>query len=247
MNSIAAGIGRRYEVEGIAHQPFGNVPRAVEQSANLQIDARTKLLGIGLILHRALCQGREEACRHPPERPSRPGFLCIFNSANRRQHVGQPAPILWITQPGKESPLETTALLTQEFMELLLRQLCRRRIASGRPRRQVGEKEIGRRDSRQTARCLDLSIDSEQAQRLVRLAIDQAIKVVADHGQGSMRKRNARGVCSEGPIFDRQQHRFQRFGKLRDAVESNDRQCALHLMQVRTTKADLRQVALTGL
>ena len=55
------------------------------------------------------------------------------------------------------------------------------------------------------------------------------------------------GISSERSIFDRQQHRFQRFGKLRDAVESNDRQCALHLMQCVRLKRDLRQVALTGL
>lgn len=93
---------------------------------------------------------------------------------------------------------------------------------------------------------LHFTINREQAQRLIWLAADQIVEIMADSGQRPLRKRNACRVSRAFLLLKGFKQRLQCFSKLRDTIKTNDRQCALYLVQVSAAELDLRQIAGAG-
>lgn len=119
LHGAAATVGAGDEEKCVAHQAFGNVFRAFEEPANLQVDACAQLLYIGFRWQCAFGQGGEKTGGDPPERACRGDILRCFNALHGIEHFTDAAAILWCTQPGQQSALEAGPLLTQQALEVV--------------------------------------------------------------------------------------------------------------------------------
>ena len=125
-------------------------------------------------------------------------------------------------------------------------QLPGRHSLARRAHGQVGEKQVGGGIALHAALRLNLPIERQQPQGLVGLPVDQAPEIQAQRFQRSPDQAD-RGFADVSRLrFDRPQQTFQRFGELRDTVQSDDGQRALYLMQVRAAKPYLRRIRGSG-
>ena len=180
LNRIAARIRSRDKIERIAHQALGNVLRPVEQTADLQINPCAELFGMALFPHSTFRQSREKSGSHPPERTGCSRLLRFLDPPDGELHIAEAASVGRTLQPGQEPALKTATLLPQELVKLIRGNFLGRCITPGRPRRQIREEKIGCRNTLLPTSCLNLAIDCQQTQRLVGLAIDQVVKIVAN-------------------------------------------------------------------
>ena len=138
-----------------------------------------------------------------------------------------------------------SALLSQKHLKLGRLQLSNLNIPTRRPDAEIGEEQIRCRNILQTTGRLDFPVKRQKTQRLIWLATDEIVEIVADYRQGTFYQTNRSFVRRTFLLFDRFQQRFKRFGKLSDAIQTDNSQGALNLVQMRTTELDLRQVART--
>ena len=89
-------------------------------------------------------------------------------------------------------------------------------------------------------------VRQQYAQGLVGRAVGELFEVVADHRQRAPRQRAPRGVRRHGLAHHVAEQLLERVGKLGQAVEADDGECAAHLMQVSLDELEAGRVGPRG-
>ena len=240
---LVAAVGLGDEIKRVAHQSFGDVARTFEETADLLIDSRADLLDCFFFRQSVLGQRREVGRGDPPESAGGRDFLRRLDALDGVAHLGDAAAILWGEQPGQQAALEADAFLADTLPEFRRGKFFG---AAGAPRRayaKIGKEQIGRSIALDATRFLHFAVKRKESQRLIRLAVDQVVEIVGDRRQRAVCEFDGRFAGRTRLLLDGFEQRLQGLSELRDAVESDDGQRALGLVQVGAAKLDLGQVA----
>ena len=97
---------------------------------------------------------------------------------------------------------------------------------------EVGVEQVGRAGVGLAAGGGERQVGFGQTQGLVGCAVGELFEVVADHRQRAPRQCAPRGIGRHGFARHVAEQLLERVGKLGQAVEADDGQCAAHLVQV---------------
>ena len=238
-------------VQHFTHQALRDVLRAFHQPAQLRLDAIADAAGIEISRQRTLHQRLEESLRRPPERALRGQALGLFDGAHRFEHLQcalVPAgivPVRIVLQPFQETPLVARALVTEVARRFLGMQRHRHPLAPRRPRRQIGKIQVGLIGFLRVAavaRRDQFAVDREQAQRLVCRAGHELLEIAGDGGDHACAQCECRRLTRHDSLADVGQQTFEFFGDARHAVQTDDGQRAVGLVQVGDAGMELRNI-----
>ena len=114
-------------------------------------------------------------------------------------------------------------------------------LALWRTGRQVGKKQIGFGYAFGAARLHHRLIGREQSHRLVRRTFDDFVQVRGQRCKRRQQHPALGGVEHDLPALDQVEQALAFFGQPGDAIEPDDLQCAVRLMQMHLAKLDLRR------
>jgi hypothetical protein len=228
-------------VERLAHQPLGNGRRALDQPLHLLLDAVADALRARDVGQGARDQSIEEAERRPPERTMRRRDLCGLDRDHGGAHVLAAARVL-------ANELEQPALIAGTLLAVVrlrrgARHRHRRAVALRRPRAQVRIVEVDGIGRVATARRGEIAIGGVELERLVGGAAEQFAEIrreLADRALDRLDRLRGGRTASALQVTD------ERLDFLREpghAVEPDDGERAVRLMEVRLRGADLRRLA----
>ena len=162
--------------------------------------------------------------------------LGTLNRTHRLTHILERDGISTIAQPAQQAALKP-APVRQHVLTHVSRKVSH--LPLWRARRQIGEKQIRLGDAF-GATCLhDAPIGREQPHWLMRRTFNHIIEIF-DHGlERGEQYLSFGGIEHHFPAFHHAEQALTLFGEPGDAVEADDFERAMRLMQMRLAKLDL--------
>ena len=227
-------------IKGLAHQALGETIGTFEQAANLQVDTGADLLDRPIGSDRGVLQGFNESLCRPPERTRRRRLLGGLDAGQRLEHG--PAPLFGLGRLGQ--PAQQALLIAYTFGFEDLSQLLRRQRRSsgnplGRTQGNIRKKEVAGARTAQSARLGEGKIDRQQTEWLIRFANHQFVEIQMNARQCFRHDRQGRLVSQQSAFLQPGKQRFQGFSHLSDAVQPDDRQRAMHLVNMGAAEFEL--------
>ena len=225
-----------------AQQAVGGGGRAGEHAAELGVELGAQALDAGRRRQAAVDQGVVEGEARPPQAARRGVVLLRLDLGDGLAHGTRAVAGRALAQPVEQAALEAAARAAQDLGGGIRvgrgGALGAGRGATG----EVGVEQVRRAGVGLAAGGGERQVGLGQAQGLVGRAVGELFEVVADHRQRPPRQRAPRGIGRHGLARHVAEQLLERIGKLGQAVEADDGQCAAHLMQVGVDELQARRV-----
>src|SRR5256885_4027334 len=226
-------FGASHVIEDLAHQPLCDARRAFEQPLDLLFDAVAELFGVDILGQGLVREGVEEGERHPPEGALRAWALRPLDRLDGGAHVLGTARV--VLEPLEESTLVAAALLAQVLVRIARPQCTRKLIALGRAETEIRIVEVGRVGT-PAARCNDVAVQGIEPEGLIGAASHELVEVDADSVEGALDQPEDLALPQGSLFFDAREQAFELLGYASDAFQTDYRERAVCLMQVRLAR-----------
>ena len=235
LDGRGVGGGDRHVVEHVAHQALGDDGRAFHEAAHLAVDAAAQPLGGGVAGDGLLAESLEEGGDREPERPRGGNGLQALDAGDGLAHLLRAGGVVAVAEPLEQAALEAPPQVAQALRVVA----GVGRLAEGRALGEVGEEQLAGGGRFEPPGGGELAIQGEQAQGLVGLAAGEFVQVVAD-GRNAAAGQPTQ-VGRRGDLFARHfaEQAVELLGELGQAVQADDGEGAVGLVQVGLGKLDL--------
>ncbi len=233
----------RDEIEHFATQAVGDLGAAFGHAADLQIDARGKLLDAEAAVETTFDQALEHRADGPPECAQAALRRDVLDAGDRVAHGGGATFVA--AQPREQSALVQPALLDEERWQPVGRDRFARRDAR-RPRRQVGIEEIGGRDGLDAARALHRLVFRIELERHRLHAVDELVQEDFELATRAIDDVAARRCFPRRQVLEAHELALEFVGEGDDGVQPDHLDGAGRLVHVRAGVLERRCVLGTG-